>query len=58
MLNDTADAYDAETHILSCVKKAGNIDLINYHESMLADNRPVIPLQAHSLSLEYSILSW
>ena len=32
MLNDTADAYDAETHILSCVKKAGNIDLINYHE--------------------------
>ena len=32
VLNDTADAYDAETHILSCVKKAGNIDLINYHE--------------------------
>ena len=32
LLNDTADAYDAETHILSCVKKAGNIDLINYHE--------------------------
>ena len=32
MLDDTADAYDAETHILSCVKKAGNIDLINYHE--------------------------
>lgn len=32
LLDDTADAYDAETHILSCVKKAGNIDLINYHE--------------------------
>lgn len=32
MVDDTADAYDAETHILSCVKKAGNIDLINYHE--------------------------
>lgn len=32
LLNNTADAYDAETHILSCVKKAGNIDLINYHE--------------------------
>mgnify|MGYP000650317116 CR=1 FL=1 len=30
LLDDTADAYDAETHILSCVKKAGNIDLINY----------------------------
>ena len=32
LLDDTADAYDAETHILSCVKKAGNINLINYHE--------------------------
>lgn len=32
LLDDTADAYDAEAHILSCVKKAGNIDLINYHE--------------------------
>lgn len=32
LLDDTADAYDAETHILSCVKKAGNIDMINYHE--------------------------
>lgn len=32
LLDDTADAYDAETHILSCVKKVGNIDLINYHE--------------------------
>lgn len=31
-LNDMADAYDAETHILSCVKKGGNINLINYHE--------------------------
>lgn len=31
-LDDTADAYDTEKHILSSVKKAGNINLINYHE--------------------------
>lgn len=32
LLKDTADAYDIETHILSCVKKAGHIQVTNYHE--------------------------